>query len=84
MFLSRKHKDGKRVKYNSGFYITTNVFPDFCNEIDNEAIRKRLVILQTKPLKKKSRTISGKLHYVFPSFARHEEHLNQMNFFLLF
>jgi len=60
-FLSRKHKDGKRVKYNSGFYITTNTFPDFGGPAtDNEAIKKRLAIFHTNSLKKRSASVARK------------------------
>ena len=58
--MSRKHKDGKRVKYNSGFYITTNVFPDFGHQTDNEAIDKRLAIFKTKSLTKRSSSVASK------------------------
>ena len=29
--VSIKHQSGVKVKYNSGFFITTNVYPDFGN-----------------------------------------------------
>ena len=59
-FVSRKHKDGKRVIYNSGFYITTNVFPNFGHETDNSAIKSRLAIFETKSLKKRSASVTSK------------------------
>jgi len=43
------------VKYNSGVFITTNVYPDFGHDHDNDAIRKRLEVFQTKSLNKKKR-----------------------------
>ncbi|XP_066920801.1 serine-rich adhesin for platelets-like [Clytia hemisphaerica] len=58
-FLPQKHKEGLRVNYNSGFFITTNVYPDFGNEIDNEAIRKRLDVFQTSSLKRKDPSVEG-------------------------
>ena len=57
--VAQKHKSGSKVKYNSGFFITTNVYPDFCNEVDCEAIRKRLEIFQTTSLPKKDIGVSG-------------------------
>lgn len=60
-FLPQKHKEGLRVNYNSGFFITTNVYPDFGNEIDNEAIRKRLDVFQTSSLKRKDPSVEGEL-----------------------
>ena len=50
IFIPQKHKGGLRVKYNSGFYIATNVYPDFGNETDNVAIKKRLEVFHTKSL----------------------------------
>ena len=44
IFIPQKHK-GLRVKYNSGFYIASNLYPDFGNETDNVAIKKKLFIL---------------------------------------
>jgi len=60
-----KHKTGAKVKYNSGFFITTNVYPDFGNERDCEAIRKRLSIFNTTSLKKKDSGVSGKQMFLF-------------------
>ena len=63
IFIPQKHKGGLRVKYNSGFYIATNVYPDFGNEVDCVAIRKRLEVFQTKSLRKKDNSVSGKLYH---------------------
>ena len=56
VFIPQKHKTGARVKYNSGFFLTTNNYPDFGNERDCEAIKARLDIFQTSSLKGKSDT----------------------------
>ena len=58
--LPQKHKEAVRVKYNSGFFITTNVYPDFGNEVDCQAIRKRLCTFETKTLPKLDKTVTGK------------------------
>ncbi|XP_066930600.1 uncharacterized protein [Clytia hemisphaerica] len=58
-FLPQKHKSGLRVNYNSGFFITTNVYPDFGNERDCDAIRKRLEVFQTTSLKRKDPSVSA-------------------------
>ena len=50
--MPQKHKGASRVKYNSGFYIATNNYPDFGNEKDNGAIKSRLETLYTKSLTK--------------------------------
>ena len=63
IFIPQKHKGGLRVKYNSGFYIATNVYPDFGTEIDCVAIRKRLEVFRTKSLRQKDNTVAGKLSH---------------------
>lgn len=57
--LPQKHKDASKFKYNSGFFITTNVYPDFGPGDDSDAIRKRLDIFTTKPLKRKNASVTG-------------------------
>uniref|UniRef100_A0A7M5WTS3 Uncharacterized protein n=2 Tax=Clytia hemisphaerica TaxID=252671 RepID=A0A7M5WTS3_9CNID len=58
IFVPQKHKGASRVKYNSGFYIATNNYPDFGNDKDNNAIKNRLEIFKTKSLTKKDPRIS--------------------------
>ena len=58
--MSLKHQSDIKVKYNSGFFITTNVYSDFGNERDCDAIRKRLLIFNTTSLKHKDGGMSGK------------------------
>ena len=62
-FLPQKHKSGLRVNYNSGFFITTNVYPDFGNQADCDAIRKRLAVFETCSLKRKDPSVSGKFSF---------------------
>jgi len=57
IFIPQKHREATRVKYNS---ITTNVYPDFGHQHDNDAIRKRLEVFQTKSLNKKDGSVSCK------------------------
>ena len=61
--LPQKHKEAVRVKYYSGLFITTNVYPDFGNPIDCEAIRKRLAVFQTKALPKLDKNVGGKVSF---------------------
>lgn len=68
MFIPQKHKAGARVKYNSGFFLTTNNYPDFGNERDCEAIKARLDIYQTRSLQERSDTSVTRKH-VFKPFA---------------
>lgn len=58
--LPQKHKEATKFKYNSGFFITTNVYPDFGPGDDAEAIKKRLSIFTTKALKRKNASVTGK------------------------
>jgi len=47
--LSQKHASAKRVNYRSGFFITTNVLPDFgIGGRDQEAVYRRLKVFRTK------------------------------------
>lgn len=57
--VQRKHADVQSSHYNSGFFITTNVYPDFGGGRDAEAIKKRLSVFETVALKKKDPAISG-------------------------
>lgn len=60
--LPQKHKSGTRVKYNSGFFITTNIYPDFGSDLDNQAIARRLEVFNTKSLKKDlDKSVMGKI-----------------------
>ena len=59
--VPQKHKTGSKFKYNSGFFITTNIYPDFGDERDATAVRKRLCVFETKPLPRKDNTVTGKL-----------------------
>jgi len=59
--VQRKHAEVQSSHYNSGFFITTNVYPDFGGGRDAEAIKKRLSVFETIALKKKDPAVSGKL-----------------------
>lgn len=57
--LSRKNKEATKVTYYSGFFITTNVLPDFGNAVDQEAVYRRLKVFHTKALPKKDSSVTG-------------------------
>ena len=57
--VQKKHADTASIHYNSGFFITTNVYPNFGGGRDAEAIKKRLSVFETTALKKKDPGISG-------------------------
>ena len=59
MFIPQKHKEGLRIKYNSGFFIATNVYPDFGKEEDCVTIRKRLEVFQSSSLPRKDGSATG-------------------------
>lgn len=61
--LSQKHTHASKVNYKSGFFITTNILPDFGNAIDQEAVYRRLKVFTTKPLRKKDTSVTGQLKY---------------------
>ena len=54
-----KHSNTKKFLYNSGFFITTNMYPDFGDGTYEEAIRKRLKVFHTIILPKKDGNASG-------------------------
>jgi len=58
--VQRKHQSVQSSHYNSGFFITTNIYPDFGPGRDAEAIRKRLAIFETTALPNKDTGVSGK------------------------
>ena len=58
--VPQKHKEAAKFRYNSGFYITTNTYPDFGSGSDGVAIRKRLAVFDTKPLPRKDNKSTGK------------------------
>jgi len=61
VFIPQKHKEANRICYNSGIFITSNVYPDFGHEHDNVAIRRRLDVFNTSSLQRKDGSVSGKL-----------------------
>ena len=64
MFIPQKHRDGIRVKYNSGFFIATNVYPDFGHQTDCDAIRKRLEVFQTISLRRTDGSVTGESIFI--------------------
>ena len=56
----QKHKEASQCIYNSGFFITTNEYPDFGEGRDGDAIRRRLNVFNTKALKRKITSVTGK------------------------
>lgn len=61
--LAQKHSSAKKVHYNSGFFITTNVLPNFGAERDQAAVYRRLKVFSTKELPKKDASMTGIIKY---------------------
>ena len=61
LMVPQKHREASKFIYNSGFYITTNVYPDFGEGLDGQAIKKRLKVFEMKSLKHKDTRVTGKL-----------------------
>jgi len=59
--VPQKHKGSVTSHYNSGFFITTNNYPDFGGGRDGQAIKRRLCVFETKALRKKDANVSGEL-----------------------
>ena len=66
--VPQKHQIKVTTHYNSGFFITTNVFPDFGSRRDGDAIKTRLTIFDTRSLKSNDAKIGGEY---CKSFADH-------------
>lgn len=58
--MPRKHAEATKINYKSGFFITTNVLPNFGHESDQNAIMKRLRVFKTKALPHKDGSVTGK------------------------
>ena len=63
LMVPQKHREASKFIYNSGFYITTNMFPDFPKGLNAQAIKKRLKVFEAKSLKHKDTSVAGKLRY---------------------
>ena len=50
---------------NFGFYITSNVHPNFGEGLDGQVIKKRLKVFETKSLKHKDSSLRGKLRFFY-------------------
>ena len=61
--VSQKHREASKLIYNSGFYMTTNVNPNFGEGLAGQAIKKRLKVFETKLLKHKDTSVTGKRHF---------------------
>ena len=48
LMVPQKHREASKFIYDSGFYITTNVYPDFGEGLDDQAKRNRLKFFETK------------------------------------
>ena len=81
--VPQKHREASKFIYNSGFYITTNVYPDFGEGLDGQAIKKCLKAFETKSLKHKDTSVTGKLHlfminqYILEVDLVHLQHVRQ-------
>ena len=57
--VPQKHHEATKFIYNSGFFITTNEYPDFAEGRDGEATKRRLKVFQTKLMKRKNNSVTG-------------------------
>ena len=73
--VPQKQREASKFIYNSCFYITTNVYPDFGERLDGQAIKKRLKVFETKLLKHKDNSVTGKLRFFLINQYIFEVHL---------
>ena len=64
LMVPQKHREASKFTYNSGFHITTNVYPDYGEGLDGQAIKKPLKVFETKSLKQKGTSVTGKLLFL--------------------
>ena len=64
LMVPQKHREASKFIYNSGFYITTNVYPDFGEGLDGQTIKKCLKVSETNSLKHKDTRVTGKLLFL--------------------
>ena len=48
LMVPQKHRETSKFIYNSGFYITANVYRSFGKELDAQAIKKRLKVFKAQ------------------------------------
>ena len=81
LMAPQKHIEASKFIDDSGFYTTTNVYPDFGEGLDGQAIKKRLKVFETKSLKHKDTSVTGKLRfflinqYIFEVDLVHIQHV---------
>lgn len=59
--VSQKYKEASQFIYNPGFYVMIKMYPDHGEGLEGLAIKKRLKIFETKSLKQKNISVTGKL-----------------------
>lgn len=59
--VSQKYKEASQFIYNPGFYVMIKMYPDHGEGLEGQAIKKRLKIFETKSLKQKNISVTGKL-----------------------
>ena len=81
LMVPQKHREALKFIYNSGFYITINVYPNFGEGFDGQAIKKRLTVFQTKSSKHKDTSVTDELRfflinqYIFEVDLVHIQHV---------
>ena len=63
LMVPQKHREASKFIYNSGFYISTNVYPNFGEVLDGQEIKKRLKVSETNSLKHKDTNVTGYLRF---------------------
>ena len=59
--VSQKYKEASQFIYNPGFYVMIKMYPDHGEGLEGQAIKKCLKIFETKSLKQKNISVTGKL-----------------------
>ena len=85
LMVPQKHREVSKFIYNSGFYITTNAYPNFGEGLDAQAIKKGLKVFETKSLKHKDSIVTGHLRfflinqYILEVHLVHKQHVTNFS-----
>ena len=63
--IPQKHREASNFIYNSGFYMSTNVYPNVGKWLGVQAIKKHLKVFERKLLKHKDTSVAVKLHFIW-------------------
>lgn len=64
LMISQIHREAPNFIYNSGFYMSINVYPNVGKGLGIQVIKKHLKVFERKLLKHKDTSVAVKLHCI--------------------